>query len=321
MTNAPLPDILTSVQPVIEAARHVSIDQSALDRLADRLAVEEWGRVRADECLAFTGSREDCANFTLLYDALNFCFWSDQPWEVEYRGETWMRTDAMQAGLLRAIGEDAGWLQPQRWAQVEDGDLAHVFRGKGTMPLLDRRREVLRETGAIVCDRFGASFANAVQQAGSDARSLAYLLTEVFPSFRDVARYAGKPVAFLKRAQICAADLHRIWLANGFDGLTGLERLTVFADYRLPQLLRHEGVAVPAPKLARRIDSLTPIPAGSEEEVELRAATIWVGELLCEALARRGQAVHAWRLDYELWRRARNPAIAVPHHRTITHFY
>merc|ERR1712139_122238 len=48
----------------------------------------------------------------------------------------------------------------------------------------------------------------------------------------------------------------------------------MFADYRVPQILRAEGVLSYADDLARRIDAQEEIRAGSEEEVEIRSATV-----------------------------------------------
>ena len=64
------------------------------------------------------------------------------------------------------------------------------------------------------------------------------------------ARYKGRLVHFYKRAQILVADL---WAAFGcqtavnghFASFADVGRLTMFADYRVPQILRHVGVRVP----------------------------------------------------------------------------
>ena len=181
--------------------------------------------------------------------------------------------------------------------------------------MLAKRRDVLNQTGHCLMDGFGDGFTNAVEEAGGHARRLAHLLAERFPSFRDLASYEGQPVAFLKRAQICAADLHHLWSRCGFAGLTGMDELTVFADYRLPQYLRHAGIIRVRPELAERIDQRRELPAGSPEEVELRAATIVAGEVLRQALDGR---VPAWHLDFVLWQRSHEPGVNIEHHRTRT---
>ena len=323
MTSAQseIPDILESVGRVVRRARRVTIDEDAIRRWAVQFGNGALHAHAADDPLMLNGSREECANFALMSDALNFCFWSDEPWEVEYQGHRWTRTFAMLAGLRRAIERDRSWLSAACWAQCGDAEVATLFRGQGTIPLPAQRGAVLRETGAVLEEQFGGHFRTLVTEQGGDAGRIAYRLAQCFPSFRDVSHYDGEPVAFLKRAQICAADLHRLWRANGFAGLDNLEALTVFADYRLPQLFRNEGMLRLDEELAQRIDRGELIEAGSPEEVEIRAATVWIGKLLCEALRQHGRAASPWEVDYELWLRAKAPEVAVPHHRTVTCFY
>lgn len=316
-----LPDVLESCGHVLERARFVRIDHRAVERWARDQTLEGLRAPDPPPELQFDGSRDDCANLTLLLSCLNFCFWSDEPWSVDYRSRTWTRSYAMYAGILRAVEEDDTWLTPQRWRAVEADDVARLFRGRGEIPLPDCRREVLNETGRCLMEHFGGRFTAAVERVQADARALAYLLADVFASFRDGPRYGGRRVAILKRAQICAADLHHLWTRLGHGGLEGMDRLTAFADYRLPQYLRHVGVIRLEPDLASPIDSQREIPAESQEEIELRCATVVGADLLRQALAQRGLTLPAWHLDFVLWERSHDPNVSVPHHRTRTVYY
>ncbi len=317
----PLPEVLESARWVVERAGAVVIDAAAMQRWVETLATQVITAPSAPPELRFTGSRDDSANLVLLLDCLNFCFWSDVPWSVEFRGRTWTRTYAMYASVLRAVERDPGFLRADRWASADTRDVGELFRGQGQIPLLDRRREVLNETGRRLVESFDGRFAHAVDQADRHARRLAYLLADEFPSFRDAPAYRGRTVAILKRAQICAADLHHCWTPQGYAGLAGLDELTVFADYRLPQYLRHVGILALAPDLAARIDAGEELAAGSNAEIELRAATIVAAELILEALRKHGRHLAAWELDFVLWERSHNPEVTVPHHRTRTIYY
>ena len=318
---ATVAEVKESCAAVTARARQVTVDPAAVRRWAKRLAGEPRAVDALDPDLALRGTPEECANHALLTDCLNFCFWAEEPWEVDYRGRTWTRTPAMLASVRRAIEQDPAWLTARRWATVGRSEVEAVFRGRGVIPLIEQRVRILAETGTVLEREYGGQFANAVEEADGQADGLAELLAERFPSFRDVAKYDGREVAFLKRAQICAADLHRGWTANGYAGLAGMDQLTVFADYRLPQLFRHESLLLLAPALAGRIDRQENIAAGSPEEVELRAATVQIGQMLADELTALGQAIAPWQLDYDLWLRARRPEVTVPHHRTITWYY
>lgn len=48
----------------------------------------------------------------------------------------------------------------------------------------------------------------------------------------------------------------------------------MFADYRVPQILRHVDIFDYSPGLAAKIDQEIELPYSSPEEVEIRAATV-----------------------------------------------
>lgn len=313
--------ILPSVERVVRHMKHVSIDDAAIQRFARELYEEPQIAGPEDDALLFHGDRGACANFCLLCDALNFCFWSEQGWTLEFAGQQWTRTHAMIAGVLRAINDDQCWLTADRWHSAAMRDIETIFAGEGAIPFPEQRLRIMNETGRVLGDRFDGQFIHAVDQADRNASRVAETLAQGFPSFRDVATHSGEPVVFLKRAQICVADLHRTLTANGLEGLCGLESLTVFADYRLPQLFRHVGALALGPQLAAVIDQQHEVANGSAEEVELRAATIWIADQLVCKIRDMGRDINAWELDYTLWLKARSPEVRVPHHRTVSIYY
>jgi hypothetical protein len=129
-------------------------------------------------------------------------------------------------------------------------------------------------------------------------------------------------VVFYKRAQLAAAMLYEACGGKVPGDLRRTEELTVFADYKLPQALRRLSILRYAPPLAERIDQLEPIEASSHEEVEIRAATVWAGELMRRALVARFPEVRALHVDYWLWHagQVQGPGVQ-PYHRTRTIYY
>ena len=57
---------------------------------------------------------------------------------------------------------------------------------------------------------------------------------------------------------------------KGLGAFDDMHMLTMFADYRVPQLLRDAGVMVYNDCLASKIDAGTELLAGSEEETQIR---------------------------------------------------
>jgi hypothetical protein len=148
------------------------------------------------------------------------------------------------------------------------------------------------------------------------------LLAQEFTSFCDVAVYNAKHIRFFKRAQICVADLYGAFGGQRWGAFSDLDKLTIFADYKLPQVLRHFGVLEYAPGLAQRIDNQELLQPGGEEEVALRAATIWACELLRSEMSHlSGYAITAVEVDQLLWHLGQNSADMRPYHRTRTIYY
>ncbi len=321
--------VLSATARVMREARLARIDRAAVEALAARWAGAEWPTATATlSALHQPGAPEQAPNWVLLLDALNFCFWGapDGPrWRVTWRGATHDGYNALAASLSRAVEEglplsDAAWL-----AELDAPTLAGILRpdaGFPPIPLFAERLNNAREAGRILRDRYDGQFVNVVEDADYDAISLALTVEREFSSFADVAAWRGYPVPFLKRAQILVADLRAITGGEGAGAIRGMEGLTAFADYKLPQRLRALGVLVYADELARVVDSYTLIPAGSEPEIEIRAATVWAVEALRRALARHGVARTASELDERLWveSQERLPDER-PYHRTRTIYY
>jgi hypothetical protein len=320
--------VLSATAPVVRAVGQVGIAPAALEALAGTWAAQPWPEQAGLDALHFADGTPRTANWVLLLDALNFCFWGEpgQPrWQIAWHDQTLDGYAALAAALTRAIEEgrplwDAAYLENMDAASLHD--ILRPAPGSHEIPLFAARLEHTREVGHVLGARYSGEFINAIVAAGHSAPALALLLARDFPSFHDVARWRGQEVPFLKRAQICVADLHAAFHGRDWGAFTDLDELTAFADYKLPQLLRRAGVLVYAAPLAARVDAYAPIAAGSEEEIEIRAATVWAVELLRRALARHGIERPASAIDYRLWAesQARLPGER-PYHCTRTIYY
>jgi hypothetical protein len=96
----------------------------------------------------------------------------------------------------------------------------------------------------------------------------------------------------------------------------------MFADYRVPQILREMGIMKYSEELAMKIDSFIEIPFGSEEEIEIRAMTILAVDKLHKALCSLGISLLVIEVDWLLWQRGEAMKDQIkPHHRTLTIYY
>lgn len=347
--------VLESTRPIVEVSQLAQINQDGLAVVADKLRAFKQQEASPDgqgkqegTADAFTwypqyhffDGTERTANWLLLLDALNFCFWAEKGqarWQVEYRGETLDGYWAEAAALTRAVEEGYPLWDARYLSDLSREDLAHILRGSAakdgeeeeggqepvTIPLFEERLANAREVGRVLLERYNGQFANAIKEAGGSAVRLVLLLAEHFPSFRDIASYRLHEVRFLKRAQICVADVHGAFGGKRWGTFHDLDRLTVFADYKLPQILRHFGVLEYHPSLAKRVDAMELLATGSEEEIEIRAATIWACELLRQAMDKQEgrEAISAAEIDARLWLLSQNITDMRPYHRVRTIYY
>ncbi len=328
--NDPL-GVLSSTREVVEQGEYAWINTDKVEAVGRQWIEDEDGEasftpIWYDRYHFFDGT-ERTVNWLLVLDALNFCFWAEknQPrWRITYQGETLNGYWAEAAALTRAVEEGIPLWDAEYLRNLSSEELAHIFRGtpeSPTIPLFEQRLENAREVGRVLLERYDGQFARAIEQVQGSGAQLALLLAEHFSSFHDVAMYRKREVRFFKRAQICVADLHGAFGGKSWGTFTDLDQLTIFADYKVPQVLRHLGVLEYHPSLAERIDNQELIEAGSEEEVELRAAAIWAGELLRRELARAGHTVTAVKIDQRLWLLSQNLPELRSYHRTRTIYY
>lgn len=327
--------ILSSTRIVLEEGEHVWIDRVRLDQLAlqwvQRVQQEEKGAALYTpvwyDRYHFHDGTERTVNWLLLLDALNFCFWAEkgQPrWQIEYKGELLNGYWAEAASLTRAVEEGMPLWDASYLCNLNSADIAHIFRGTPAsppIPLLEQRLQNAREVGQVLIERYEGQFSHAIEQVEGDAVKLTLLLAAHFSSFNDVALYRKHEVRFLKRAQICVADLHGSFGGKDWGALRNLDQLTAFADYKVPQVLRQLGVLEYERTLAGGIDNQELIPQGSEEEIEIRAATVWACELLRRAMAGHDRHVTATEIDQRLWLLGQKSTHMRPYHRTRTIFY
>lgn len=274
---------------VVARARQVRI--GGLDTAVAAIAAGEvppW-----DGSRHFSGPAERTRRYMVVLDTLNFSFWGGSA------GGYWELAERLRD--VYAAGDELE--SPERLGRITSSRLGELI---GPLPMLEERAAGLRELAAAGPDSLIA------ETAAETARRAARLR-----SFDDVAEYAGRRIPFLKRAQILAADL----AGSGVSAFPDLDRLTCFADYKLPQILREWGAIEYGDELSRRVDGKQELTAGEPAEVEIRAATVVTVERLREELAGRGRALRSIEVDWMLWQAAQDLPAARPYHRVRTIFY
>lgn len=312
--------VRSSAEFVVQHSRHVRFDPQAAEAFVQERSRQSFDLPAWQADYHFIDGTPRTVAYVLVLDSLNFCFWGQPRWTIEYNGERLDGYFALSASLKRAFEQgqpldDAAYL-----ANITKPQLAQILAGSGEIPLLQERAQILREVGTILLRHFRGQATRLVESAGGSALRLLDLLAEHFPNFRDEARFQGQKVFLYKRAQILCADLYWTFAGKRWGAFSDMDQLTAFADYKLPQLLRAHGVLHYEPALAEKVDQTVELPAGSPEEVEIRAHTVHAVEQLKALFAKQGKNLPSYQIDWLLWNWSLDIK-AKPYHRTRTTFY
>ncbi len=302
---------LNACRYVSKNSRHVKLKMWNFENF--RRALESYNR--EESWASATGPLVEgtghVTELSVLREALLFKFWKRtqdglERFETEYKGKKYHGATAMAACIRRALDKGIPINEPDYLKNMNYEEAEKVFEGNMTIPLIDDRVAIMRELG-----NKGERLDAFLEGEPNDLWSLVETLSEKYPSYRDVSIYNGMTVPFFKRAQLLFSTLHE----QGYLEVKGLRSGTIMADYRVPQALRELGMIEYSQGLASKVDSHELIPAGSEEEIEMRALSIVAADSLAKIYK-----LSIMRVDEVLWQYGRRNCTK-PHHLTITTFY
>ena len=229
------------------------------------------------------------------------------------------------ASSLKERWERDGPFTGSELRTMTTSDCADLFGQEGNtgpaQELMALFAQALNDLGAWLGERYDDDPLGPIADAGHSAARLVELVSEM-PFFRDVSTYRGRAVPLYKRAQILVTDLAIAFDEQGPGSFHDLDRLTIFADNLVPHVLRVDGLLVYEEQLLTPVERGELIPAGSPEEIEMRAVAVHAVERIVAELRASGIPATARELDYLLWNRGLGEAYkALPRHRTRTVYY
>ena len=341
--TSPSARVRDSAEFIASRAEDVTLDPAGLASVA-RLLSSELLSPRGEQGAAGDtdpfGTEGDRTDWVFLISALNFCFWVPGPnlYRVRFRGRDYSGYRAFCAAVARAVGAGVPLYQPSFYSRVSESELRELLRPEeGEVPLCRERAQVLREVGTLLCQTGGSFLPLLLSCEGSGQRLVSAVL-DLFPSFRDEARSAHDPtrqVCFYKRAQILVADLWNHFGGEGPGQFHDIGDLTMFPDYRVPQVLQSLGALRYSPSLLETLRAGLQLEAGGRVEQEVRGLSVRcveelrglvarkLGEEGLERARRNGWELNSVIIDYFLWHYSKRDTVelCLPHHRTITTFY
>lgn len=123
------------------------------------------------------------------------------------------------------------------------------------MPLFDNRLTILHEVGKMLIEKYNGTFMTCVKLANKSASKLLSIIVKDFPCFRDEVVYKGKFLSLYKRAQILIGDLWSFFDSKSWGEFEDIDKVTMYADYRIPQVLVYFGAISYSEKLMRKLQN------------------------------------------------------------------
>jgi hypothetical protein len=287
MSPVSLPDeVRAACAWVAERARSVRIDEGAIEEYAAGLPVPG----SEDPPPFAAADPETAAAFAICMNAINF---GSGWWPTIRKRPGHSGYATMAAGVTDRFAGEGPWSVEVLQA-IDAKAIAAIAGQDPEHPLMPQFAVALRDVGDHIGREYDGRFRGPAE-ASADIPGLAGTFT-TWDTFADISRYEGRAIPFFKRAQLAAADLQRTGVAN----LTGLDRLTAFADNLIPHVLRVDGILQLDPNLTAHIETEALLEHDSPEEIELRACTVQAVELLAAA----GPLTPA-DIDSTLWNRGR----------------
>jgi len=314
--------IRSRCRQVAEQARHVHIAVDRIPKAIAPLLGKSLTVPTLDTTSLFVGAAEVTAAFFITLAAVNF----GSGYFPHLRKQPAMSGYYTIATSLSERFRSQGPLTATQLAEVTARDCADLFQqdvsDSAIAELMTLFAIAWNDLGRVLVARHEGDFSKLIAAAD---HSTARLVTDLAgqPLFHDVSSYHGDDIPFYKRSQLLASDLSLAFDGHGLGRFDDLDSLTLFADNLVPHVLRLEGILEYSAPLIRDIEAETLIPAGSDQEIEIRACSIHAVELLIECAAQSGVNWTARDVDQVLWHQGQHPRYKTRgrRHRTRTPFY
>ncbi|KAK9465651.1 hypothetical protein V1512DRAFT_44405 [Lipomyces arxii] len=341
--------VIESSKFIAEHAKDVKVSQTACKQVAESIyhamkersySTESWSQNTLNP------KTKDIATVDWIFvvDLLNFSFWSSidvkdtgrsdtNRFTVNYDGQSYTGYWSLCAAINRALDDGIPITTPSFWKDEEECSnelIAQVFHSDTLeqIPMLQERIDCLREAGTVLTSKYGGSFANMIAQADGSAVKLVKLVVDNFKCFRDESVFEGRLVQIYKRAQILVSDIWACFNGKSYGRFDDIDSISMFADYRVPQILHNLSCLEYSPALSTHIRNLLPIGHGEPAEVELRGCSIWAVELIKEEILKSypDAKINSILLDFYLWDKAKEvqkyiTESEIPCHRTRSIYY
>lgn len=318
--------VLKSIEPVINNLKFITIDLEKLNIEAKRLAEYDYSLPKAT---VLSIDPELYIRKNMFINTLNFAFTDFETsikYQIKNKDGEYSDTDAMVYQIDQAIEEEIPILDGSFMAELTEKQFHKIFSANIVMPMYSEKISTLNKVGEILCEEFKGDWLNFIKAGPKklyhEGEGLIERLIFYFKRFDDYSNYNNQSVYFLKLAQLAFWGIHRELSSSKYFSIEDMENMTAFADYIIPVALNQMLITAYSPELINKISHGEMIEKDSEEEIEIRAVTLFVTAKLTDAinqLKSQEEKIIIPQLDFRLWKEFH--ANDEPHHLTKTIMY
>lgn len=305
---------------VAALSTHVKIREDRIADYAEKLP-DELPENTLDDKHHFKGTLADTVAYSLIVDSINF----GSGYKPRMAEEGLKLVDGSIyftiTSRLKNYFETNGVPSAESLTKTNTEDIAAILglnlQGSYSHEFADLCARSFRDLGQAVLDKAEGDYLRYVTDAAPSAANMVRRLAET-DAFRDTHKYKGHQIPFYKRAQHNVTVLSLVFNSFGKQLFDDMDQVTMFADNAVPRILHADGILEYSDELIEKIKNGDFIPAGSEEEIELRACAGQAVELIA-----RAKGMKAADIDIILWHNSvENPRyMTCPSHRTLSWFY
>ncbi len=281
-----LEKVLTTSYFVVENAKHVEINQTAIQNFVKENNFEKSSHWLASNPFHLLDLKiEDIVNFLVIFDSIDCSFWGNPKWQMETKDGKEDGSFALMYALLK-LRKEKGHLNFQ---EISFDEFRKCLAGNVEIPLLKERYDTVFEISKTINEKMNGNFYQYIKNITSDFL-LFHTIIQHFPSLEDSRTYLGKKVYFYKLAQLLTSDILNIRKIKENISVD-CSHLVGCSDYKIPQVLRGLGILGYDKELSKIVDNQEEIEENSSYEVEIRASMIVAIDLLKKELKNKMDAI------------------------------
>lgn len=300
-------DILNSIKFVKENSKYVYINETKIDEIVKNIdfsVSSHWLNSNPFDILSLDITT--IVQLLLIYHSVGFCYWKEPKWTVNIDDVIYDGGFAMLGILVKYFKEKVNT------NNISVDEFLELIASENKIPLLNERINNIRELNKI-----NRNIYDDIKELKTDKELFNYIIDN-YKYFDDISIYKDKKVYLFKLAQLLTSDILHVReikenLNVNYNNLIGC------ADYKIAGVLRCYDILEYNKELSNLIDNKVEILKDSQFEIEIRANTLYVIDLIYNKINKNISRID---INDIIWLMGQDKSkMTKPYHRTYSKYY